>query len=81
MGLLLVSQYSRKNLFELARVTQYINSYSKIGTESSLTDSDTELRAETGSNAEAITKRNKTKTAFKISSYLLVLNSTHSVSS
>lgn len=40
---------------------KYITSYSKIRPESSLTDSDTKLRAETGSNAEAITKRRKQK--------------------
>lgn len=84
MGLLLICQHTRQNLFEPARVKQYITSYSKIQPEISLRDSDTKLRAETGSNAEAITK-NKTnkrkKTAFKISSYQLILNSTHGVSS
>lgn len=43
-----------------------IASYSKTQPESNLTDSDTKLRAETGSNAEAMTKRTEQnqKTAF-----------------
>lgn len=54
-----MSVYKTEPVFELVKVKQNITSYSKIGPESSLTDSDTELRAETGSNAEAITKRTK----------------------
>lgn len=47
--------------FEPARVKQYMTSYSKIQAVFSLTDSDTKLRAETGSNAEAITTKKNQK--------------------
>lgn len=63
VGLLLEQD---RNSFEPARVKQYIAPYSKTQPESNLTDSDTKLRAETGSNAEAMTKRTEQnqKTAF-----------------
>lgn len=72
MDLLLVYQYTTQNLF-LSLLGLKKNkikiSYSKIHLKSSLTDSDTKLGTETGSDVESITKRGKEqkkKTTFKI---------------
>lgn len=71
MDLLLVGiVYNTEPVFKLVRVKKIIikTSYSKIHLKSSLTDSDTKLGTETGSDVEAITKRGREqkRTTFKI---------------
>lgn len=66
-----ISVYNTEPVFKLVRVkkNKIKTSYSKIHLKSSLTDSDTKLGTETGSDVETITKRGKEqkkKTTFKI---------------